>query len=483
MWLSAGPDAEFRYELAPAPKGWGEAWSDMAGASFDMMRFRDNANASDEAIIAAYERRNKAIYDATGVELKNPAYIYQDNWRPRGAATYSMETEGEQIRARSDALLAEWRGRTAELAAQHPDQAALFADTAMEDARAITRAAGEAFDEASARPELGFAGRLTATLAGGGAGMMRDPVQVSTIMAGAPASAGATVAARIGRVFLYEAAINAGVEGLVQTMAEPWRRDAGAPSTWQDVFLNVGLAGAVGGIAGGAIQGGAELYRALGMAGEAAEAADRLVAGAARPGDAEAVAAATGRPLTETDRAVLARAFEDDAMDGFTAPADAPPERLMVMEAARRFAEDPDNNPPPELVERMLADRMAPDVLDPATPGRLYDLDETFAEAAPEPAPGRLAPERAAEPDSAEAMRIAEEAATDPKPPAEPVALDAAGPEAPPARNRNGQLADPWRGIADYDADGNIVYRTVEEWLDDAEIPNAHADLLEACNL
>lgn len=462
------------HEIAPPAKSWGDAWSDLAASTRDMQRFSENANNADEAMIEAYRRRNAAIHQATGVQLDNPVDLYSEGWRPRGTNAYSLETVTDQLNARTAEKRAEWLARTAELKERFPDRADLFDDTVEKEALALTRASRADYQAAADDPALGTMGRLSAILAGGGVGILRDPTFAPLVMAGPAAGVGKTVAGRIGRVMLFEAALNAGAEAGVQAMAEPWKERAGVETSWQEFFLNAGLAGAFGAGLGGTIQGGAEIYRAIRLKPPERMAADRIIANRPEPGDVETVAAALGREIPEDQAALLARSFEDDALDGYFSRPDATSEERMVAEAARRFAEDPDNYPPPEVVERMLADKIALKDGTISNYGRAVDLDETFfADAAPAPLEGRLAPADALEPlDDADMMRAVTLARGDAAMPDEAAAaggVSAPDPDAP--------------RLADYDDDGVVQYRTLDEWLDDADVPAHHADLLEACQL
>lgn len=479
MFFLPGEGDAPAHEIAPPAKSWGDAWRDMASATSDLQRFSENSNNADEAIIEAYRRRNAAIHEATGVQLDNPAYLYGDGWRPHGTNAYSLETVDDQLNARSAEKRAEWLRRTNELKTRFPDRPDLFDDTVEQDALALTRSARADYERASEDPALGTLGWLSALIAGGGLGMLRDPTFVPMVMAGAPAGVGKTVAGRIGRVMLYEAAINAGGEAAMQTLAEPWKNRAGVETSWQEFFVNAGLAGAFGAGLGGGVQAGAEIYRALKIARPARKAAERILTNRPQPGDVESLAAALGREIPGDQKTILARSFEEDALDGFMARPEASPEELMVMEAARRFAEDPDNYPPPEVVERMLADRIALRDGTAADYGRVFDLEETFAEGAPEPPAGRLAPDEAIEPledaDLARAERLAGRATETPEAAPAPAANRSAVQSAAPDPNAP--------KIFDYDDNGNVVGRTLDEWLGDADLPARHADLLEACKL
>jgi len=87
-----------------------------------------------------------------------------------------------------------------------------------------------------------------------------------------------------------------------------------------------------------------------------AEIATRVLEGKPQPGDVESMARAMGVELQPEQLQQLNRSFEERVLDDHIVGADASPDQQRVFEAAKRYAEDPDNNPPPEVVERAIAD-------------------------------------------------------------------------------------------------------------------------------
>lgn len=359
-------------------------------ATREVTRFRDNSNAESTAMREAYERRNRSIFEATGVQLDNP---YRPGWteeererihRGGGAA------EAAELRARAEE---DWHKRVRRLAAERPDHAdAIGAGRPIaEDAAAIMRAADQEFAAASgAAAELPAWRRFGNVIGGGIAGALRDPLQVATLTLGAAPSGGRLVVGRILQVMLTEAAVNAGVETAVIAASEDWRRRAGLETGTAQALAQVGLAALFGAGFGGLVQGGREVFGALGKAPPAA--LERAAAGDPLPGDIAEVAAALGRPLDGEQRAVAALAEEQAALDedAFGPPPAGmtPAEAERVKAEALRAAEDPPDAPAPaprgpdrseraEAIERVVSE----DTKVGLPPRRPTSLAEFLAEA------------------------------------------------------------------------------------------------------
>lgn len=223
-------------------------------ATREVTRFRDNSNAESTAMREAYERRNRSIFEATGVQLDNP---YRPGWteeererihRGGGAA------EAAELRARAEE---NWHKRVRRLAAERPDHAAAIGAgrPIAEDAAAIMRAADQEFAAASgAAAELPAWRRFGNVIGGGIAGALRDPLQVATLTLGAAPSGGRLVVGRILQVMLTEAAVNAGVETAVIAASQDWRRRAGLETGTAQALAQVGLAALFGAGFGGLVQ-------------------------------------------------------------------------------------------------------------------------------------------------------------------------------------------------------------------------------------
>lgn len=326
------------------PKGvtFAEAWDDEAGAAesdlagdrlWDAARelglYRDGSNAEWLATAEAYERRIKAIHEATGVQLVNPARQPESTVGPNGVRT---------IRSRQD-VDAEFRQQLFEVAEAHPDAADVIGldRPIREDALGVTRQAEEEFNAAmAAAGRLSTGSRFGNVLGGSIAAMARDPMQVTTLFLGAGPSGARTVAGRLLQTMLTEAAINAGVEGAVQASSQAWRQEAGVEHGLGPALQQVALAAAFGGGFGGLVAGGGEVFRAIGKA-PPAGALERIAAGEPQAGDFTAIAETLGRPLNDSETRLADLVTEQAALDRESFG--APPEGLAVDEASPLAAE------------------------------------------------------------------------------------------------------------------------------------------------
>jgi hypothetical protein len=328
----------------------GDAAQRLWDASRDLGVYRDNTTAFDAAEKEAYARRIRAIHEATGVMIDNPALKPESTVGPNGQRT---------IRKRQD-VEAEFRQALFDIAEAHPEHAsAIGLDRPIrEDAFAVMREAEARFaDAAGAAASLPAWRRYANVLGGGFAGMMRDPVQVATLFAGGPISTGRSVGLRIAETMLTEAAVNAGVEALIQASGQAFRREAGVENGWGPALEQVGLAALFGGGAGGLIAGGGEVFRALGRS--APEGAlERIAAGEALPEDVPALADALGLvPDPETMRtAALAAEQADLDRAAFGSPPEglSPPEASQAAaDAVRAIDNPPDIMPSADTAERL----------------------------------------------------------------------------------------------------------------------------------
>lgn len=479
MFLTQGRPVE---TFAAPRRSWGQAVNDLAEAHTNYTDLVSNTLYADQlAQQEVFDRQIADIHRRTGVQLDNPlreaVQVVDDRQRALfGGRTYPdadpSALAGLNIRTVERETIAQFDARLAELRQKFPDQADAFSPDRRLSVREVRRQADAAYQEQLSSDELGFAGKLAAIFKGEGIATLKDPVRLGVLFAGAAPSAARTVAARIGQTMLREALINAGAEIPLQAAEQARRRDAGLSYGLSDAAGNVALAGTFGAAFGGAFQGGAEVLRALRPAVDSAvdveqpiaEAIDRIVEGQPQAGDVEAVADHIGVDLSPDNRGLLQRSFEDQVLDEQMVPADladASPERLVIAEAAMRHAEDPDNFPPPEELERQLADRRA---------DRLFD-DERYDEPVPtgenrpfDPLDGMsLAP------------RVADEVAGE---------VPAASPDLPDAEfDAPDQPKDYRDVIAVEDRDGNLVYRSPKAAYDMAGEDDLLADILEACKL
>ena len=308
-------------------------------ATRELQLYRDNANAEDMAIGEAYERRNRAIFEATGVQLPNPRRGFTAQDLQKGAR---IADEGGDPFSVMDELEADWQRRAAELARERPEFAGVIGidRPIVDDARAITRGAETTMAKAQADADAAGVGRVRAlgdTLGGGVAGMLRDPVQIATMFIGGGISTPArTVFGRLVERVFSEAAVNAGVEAGVQVASQDWKRSAGVEHGLGASLQQVGLAALFGGGFGGLVQGGGELFR---LAGKMLpdEAFARLAAGEPQQGDMATIADALGVRLDSETVKAADIAAEQAAMD---ADAFGPPPAGMKPGEAEKAAAD-----------------------------------------------------------------------------------------------------------------------------------------------
>lgn len=354
-------------------------------ATREVTRYRDNSNSQSIAAEEAYERRNRAIFEATGRQLTNP---YRPGWTPEererihrgGGAADALE-----LRGRAEER---WSREARELAQMFPEHAnAIAVDRPItDDAMQIARDAEAAFNAAASdAAELPAWRRIGNTIGGGIAGALRDPLQVATLALGGGPGTSRLVTGRIAQVMLTEALINGGVEAAVVTASRDWRQAAGLEQSTAGDLKQIGLAALFGGGFGGLLQGGREAFRLLGKAPPAA--LERIASGEIKPGDMDELAAALGRPLDAETARVARIAEEQPALD-----AEAfgpPPEGLdprtaeqLAADALRRAEEPPEAPAPlPSIDRQARADQLdrivradAPIGLTPRKPQSLIEF-------------------------------------------------------------------------------------------------------------
>ncbi|PDT80575.1 hypothetical protein [Sinorhizobium sp. BJ1] len=344
-------------DISDGPETWGEAWTRLAAGDADAGRIIENLNSDQVLMSEIYADRIERIESLTGTRLANPIEIAPQARRPMFNLGRSMAATVPEIDPTS--TIEEFDRRTAELASGFPQIESIVGETIEAEMGRRRRESQAAAARAAEAPELGALGRFTAHLAGGLAGAARDPNQWQMAAYGGISTAGKTVAGRIGQTMMTEFLLNGGQEAVLQIASQERKRAAGLDHGLQDILANVGIAGTFGALFGGAVQGGAELARILDLGEGGAERAARVIEGRPEPGDVEAVAKAMNVEITPERLDLLNRSFEERVLDDVMVPADADVAQMRVFEAAQRYADDPDNNPPPELIERLVADEEA----------------------------------------------------------------------------------------------------------------------------
>lgn len=344
------------------PESWGEAFGKVVSATDQTMVAIENINASQENFRASYQSYIDEVEQATGVKLDNPMNIdmRRGAFEERPNPQYGTGTGTEWMDERQRAAMERFDAQRQALAEQYPAQARLIQLDIDGRAKKRMQDADRAAKEALASPELGMGGRFAAQLIGGLTGSAKDPYQWAMAMTGGAPGAGRTVAGRIGHVLLTEALLNGGQEAVLQAASQERKRSAGLEHGLDDALKNVGIAATFGALFGGTVQGASELARIykLGEGGE--EIAARVLDGRPEPGDIETMAKAMNVELSPDRLDLINRSFEDRVLDDVMTPDETSPGQMRVYEAALRYAEDPDNAMPPEMVERLVAEEEAP---------------------------------------------------------------------------------------------------------------------------
>jgi len=395
----------------PSDQGLFEAAGEAYAASRDLAVFVDNTVGRSNAIEEAYDRRIDAVFKATGVRLDNPARLATPpgEWVAR-ARELGLPADAGPLAAR-DALVKQaedgFAARLRELSDGLPDaergkRAAIAADQPLiEDARAIGRDAARR--AASAAPDRPYT-RFAASLAGGMAGALRDPLNVGIAAATGPIGFARTGGWLVLRNILSDAAVNALGEAALQPAIMKWRRELGLDAGLAEAAANVGSAA----LFGGAIRAGIEtpgVVRSLLRRGEGAVEPPRSPPAGERdappldsPAPAnESPARSQPRPSTilsalEGDEDAMIRAAREggDALDpAALAAADAldadrllrglAPEGMSEGEHARnfaqgvRFAEDPAAELPALPFDPVPAQRAEAPPLPDVAPGQRFD--------------------------------------------------------------------------------------------------------------
>lgn len=352
-------------------KEWFDGADELLDSSFDAGRYVDNFNAESVSRNKVIDARIKAIHAATGEQLHNPYYeSYSDFQNRMNAGEDPSKNKFSQLIETFDADL---KG----LAVKYPQHAkTILGDKSnIEEGLDVSRDAQARFDKAIKNPELGTAARVGISIAGFLGAATRDPIQVATAFAGAGAGTGANVAVRIAKVMAIDGIISAAVEVPLQIKAQAYRKKIGIKSGFEDGLKNVGIAALFGAGIGGAVQGAREVVGAIraktgrSLSPEGERALERAFADELLPEDEKALTGELSvfldRPLDKREKETISQAFERDAMDNsyleqsgstFVLPAAANGARRELSEAALRYADDPDNNLPPEILERQLAD-------------------------------------------------------------------------------------------------------------------------------
>lgn len=334
-----------------------EVYRDLFNAAAKQTEFVDNAFARDLSREEAYDRRIKAVKDATGIALENPErWGYQQDAK-RAVRNDLMASGGQGIDETGG--IPAYRRRIfeqklAELRGAHPDKSAdLTFGNIDAEGRAIAKGAEDEYTRARSQPDLDPAGSLVTEFAGSMWGMRRDPLMVGSLFFGPTSAVGKAVVARIASAGLFQGLYNAGLSAIEQPAVQAWRDEVGLKSGVVPAVENVGLAFLFGAIPGAAFRGIHETARAP---------VKRVMEGRPEPGDAEAAIKAVGGEVSPQEAGAIKLGEEMDAAERLTrppAPKDVSPElHDSLTTAAQRYADDPVNQPSPAAVEFIAQQRI-----------------------------------------------------------------------------------------------------------------------------
>ncbi len=249
-------------EIGRNPK----AYVELFGAAERQTMLVDTLTSRNIATEEAYDRRIKAVNDATGITLENPL---RGGYRDEMARA---NREDIMIRAqRADQEVAEpltgdmiFERKLAEARNAHPDKmdALTFGDIRAE-AQAIAKGAEHEYEEARKNPKLDTAASLVTQFTGAMWGQRRDPLFVGSMFAGPTTAVGKTVGARIATSGLFQGLYNMGISALEQPAVQAWRQEIGLRSGMQPAAENVGLAFLFGAIPGAVFRGMHEIPAGL----------------------------------------------------------------------------------------------------------------------------------------------------------------------------------------------------------------------------
>lgn len=208
---------------------------DLAGAAMKSAWYVDNVTARFDAYEEAYDRRARAIKEATGQDIGDNPIRSKFLWFNVPNIDVVMGWRDGHVKQ-----------RLAALADQYPHMRDVIRPdvSITQDAEEIARRAEEHAADIAARYR-GLPPRLAVQFAGGFGGSLSDPLNVSTFAVG-PAGRVAVGAKSVLWMGVKQGAANAGVEALSQPAVQSWRRQAGLDYGFGMAATNVGAAFAFG---------------------------------------------------------------------------------------------------------------------------------------------------------------------------------------------------------------------------------------------
>lgn len=324
-----------------------------------------NSRAISERLV--YDDIIRRVREASGVTLDNPSLAPPPTERERRR----MNRDGMLPQDRQNNAIAAFMDRVRELQQQYPDALGdLDVDTPPAEQAANRRfeaeqTANRLWQNAQGNVALNW----TTSMAGSIWASRTDPLFWLSLPLGGTGT-GATWAARVGNAAAKNAAINAGVQTVGEPFIQQQRAEADLPSGLGHAVADVALAGLVGGLFGGGIQGAAEFARLRQIARTVHVSEDERLAmqGAKRAGD---TIDETMKPPPGVSRETAARTYPD-ALAHVDEPLEPPPlgepagayddlYNWGLQERARQAMDDAES-----LDDAILMFRADPDLVDGA---------------------------------------------------------------------------------------------------------------------
>lgn len=330
---------------------------DLTPYAFRQTSLVDLTNSRQLALEASYDGIIDVLRRAGGVTLENPergGYFNEADRRVTDREQIeSLDPNGYDAR-RIEARRTVFNEKLNELLGSRPDLADPLAAAKIDySPDMIARRAQMEFEARAA--DANMAGQIGGALVGGLGASFRDPVQVATLPFGGGAGTARSAIARVAQTFMQEAALNAGIVAMMQPEVQAWRNQIGLESGVMPALENIGMAALFGGLLGGGLQAGGEVFRAMRNVPQIPlpdrDAVLAVLAGEATPDQYERALRAVGVEITPAMRAELDALRKAHAAEAAIAKAPAgiaPEAHAEAVNAALRHAEDPVNAPPPE---------------------------------------------------------------------------------------------------------------------------------------
>lgn len=238
MLLLSEPKAPGGLTFATGNEG---TFTEVMDAAWNNGRYAWNANSHWRALEEAYDRRIKAVQEATGQTLDNPlrAVPSADDYREIARRT---KASGRALYL-PDYMAEKFQSQLARIAEGAPDKLGVLRPhvPVVADAIDLARGSEDKLNDVLSRTS-GLTGTL-ANLAGGVGAAFEDPATYALAPIGLSGSASKSLLWNA----LRAAASNAGGQAVIEPFIQQWRAEAGLEAGFLPGLKDVAFAGAVGG--------------------------------------------------------------------------------------------------------------------------------------------------------------------------------------------------------------------------------------------